>query len=435
LTDVEYPDNPDIEIRSRLDGRFSHSRIILERNETSGLFDITVAPANAESDTLTLANVDLLEFMPTIPPHVQGDDYLALVSVFEAEYSRQQVKFSAGEFRFSGSTLESDAVVRVDLARNCLQAYLWELIFVTEEDERLRPAYHGWFDFPRDLYHRLFEERNGRSFDEFAFALEQWTDVESRVLDLEVLRRVEQDVDVRFVSLNNGLYPMEGERFKKRKNILYPVAPNRISDFLTDETRFASFSPPGVYRKSEPKTTFLSHFGELIHAAARRVRTNNPGGSAGLEIELVFERQSDGSRLRLITGGLDPGRIPVLPLDENFRGFQMPLGVGNHSFYEPYPFALSHSSTESAFYSVLLDEDGRWLDGSVVGIDGTLLHFDSENGARLHFWILSFERHCFVGHFVLDLNMLQLGLFEERERLARPSSPVSRLPVNLTEFE
>ena len=113
----------------------------------------------------------------------------------------------------------------------------------------------------------------------------------------------------------------------------------------------------------------------------------------------------------------------------------MPLGIGNHSFYEPYSYAIANRADESAYYGLLLDRDGNWLDGSVIGIDGTLLHYDADEPSRLHFWILAFERHSFAGHFVIDLNLMQLGLVQSTAGLARLQSAARGAPVNLTEFE
>ncbi|MDG1174628.1 MAG: hypothetical protein P8N07_02410, partial [Flavobacteriales bacterium] len=50
LNDTQYPDNPDISIRSKKDGMFSHTRIKLERiGET---FNIFILPKNENSDTV-----------------------------------------------------------------------------------------------------------------------------------------------------------------------------------------------------------------------------------------------------------------------------------------------------------------------------------------------------------------------------------------------
>ena len=81
----------------------------------------------------------------------------------------------------------------------------------------------------------------------------------------------------------------------------------------------------------------------------------------------------------------------------------MPMGIGNHSFYTNYSKIDTSNSLESPFYSFLLDQNNNWLDSHTIGIDGPLLHFDDKNPNLLHVWILSFERHCFVGHYIVDL--------------------------------
>jgi len=43
------------------------------------------------------------------------------------------------------------------------------------------------------------------------------------------------------------------------------------------------------------------------------------------------------------------------------------------------------------------------LDSHYVGIDGPLLHWDKNDPTKLHVWVLSFERHALIAHYVLDL--------------------------------
>ena len=44
LDDSQYPDNPDISIRSNLDGTFSHSKISFEKNNLG--YDMVIYPKN-----------------------------------------------------------------------------------------------------------------------------------------------------------------------------------------------------------------------------------------------------------------------------------------------------------------------------------------------------------------------------------------------------
>ena len=65
-TDAEYPHNNMIGLKSKLDGRCTHRMVLITEN-AAGRFDFTILPGNADSDTLYAKDVDLLEFMPSIP--------------------------------------------------------------------------------------------------------------------------------------------------------------------------------------------------------------------------------------------------------------------------------------------------------------------------------------------------------------------------------
>jgi hypothetical protein len=81
----------------------------------------------------------------------------------------------------------------------------------------------------------------------------------------------------------------------------------------------------------------------------------------------------------------------------------MPMGISNHSFYNSYSDLLKYSSKQEPYFAFLLDKDGNWLDSHDVGIDGPLFWLDEKDPTKLHLMILSFERHSFVGHYIIDL--------------------------------
>jgi len=125
LTDNDYPDNPDIQIRHSSDGKFSHKEVQVSRIENSGNFNIYFIPNNEMSDTILLENINLLEWIPAAPEWVKKDEYLTYIGIINQEWNRQQVKFEKDQFKVLGSNNEKEMLTRVDLARNCLNAYLW----------------------------------------------------------------------------------------------------------------------------------------------------------------------------------------------------------------------------------------------------------------------------------------------------------------------
>ena len=159
LTDEDYPDNNDIETRSVLWNKYEHSTFEVVRKGKNN-FSIYILPDNQFSDSIIIENIDLLAWMPTIPDHTAKDDYLKKIGIINAEWNRQQVRFNNDDFDTGVLNEEGGITSRVDLARNCLNSYAWEVITFTGENGNHSPLYHGWFDFPKELYRELFDEVN-----------------------------------------------------------------------------------------------------------------------------------------------------------------------------------------------------------------------------------------------------------------------------------
>lgn len=398
LFDDAYPNNPDISIRHSLYTKIEYGKVDLERLD-DGNFDIVVNPID-NKDTVALRNIDLLELMPTICQKIQGNEYLKKIAVINQEWNRHQVKFLEGEFEVSGDNTQG--IKRVDLARNCLNSYLWEIIFYAEEDSVLKPYYHGWFDFPHELYANLFKERNDEDFTEYEKSLVDWIDPEHKAIDLNELRNMTTEVNAPFTNLNHEEYPLAGERKKKQMNIMHPKNTTVMQDFLNDSTVFATFSPPGFYNQEDPRSTELSRLARLDSTFVRVL------DNGLLEIELNFNTGNAAKETNFIVSGLDKSEIPTLAVADVNNGWQNSMGFGNHTFYETYQDAIRRSSKNSEYFAFLSDVDGLWIDSHFVGIDGPMMHWDIENPNLLHFWILSFERHAFVGHYVIDCTNLNL---------------------------
>jgi hypothetical protein len=349
-----------------------------------------------------IAGIDLLEWIPSIPKYLLGDEYLSLVAIVNQEFNRQQVTIPMEKVTFKGRLNEQRAVTRIDIARNCLMSYLWEVILFTNSSGTDLPIYHGWFNFPKEPYQDLFLERNAMVFQKYGSYLETWKDLESRKINLELVRTVTREKELLFDDMNGRFYALEGERKKKARNIILPHSPTKIMDFLNDSTTFATFSPPGIYDASDPKHTKLGSFTDPVRLMGRHVANALQPDTDLMELEIEY-RLLDGSAMRLVVGGIRKVDIPSLPEEQAHKGLQNSMGFGNHSFFEGYDHAVSHSSLESPFYSFLADEEGKWLDSHIIGIDGVLLHFDANNPYLLHVWVISFERHCFVGHLIADV--------------------------------
>lgn len=119
MTDAQYPDNNSIGFRSNLVGSYAHNRI--QFTEVSkGYYDITVYPGNAISDTIFLANINLIEMVPAAPAYLRADNYLTNLAILNQEWNRIQVRFNNSYYKLSGGGNEESVISRFDLANNCL---------------------------------------------------------------------------------------------------------------------------------------------------------------------------------------------------------------------------------------------------------------------------------------------------------------------------
>lgn len=403
LSDAAYPDNPDIGFRSAQYNQIRYDAVSLTRQEDF-LFDISLSDSTDITHTITLRNVNLYEFIPSTPEWVKVDNYLTRIGIINQEWNRFQVQFPK-DFKgleLRGKPFENQHFSRVDVARNCLNAYLWEVIAFVKEGDKEMPYYHGWFTFPPDLYEDLFEKKNNLSYDSFRDGLENWTDPPNEFVDLSVLREEISSKPLSFESLNEEFYPLKGEREKKNRNILYPKNCVKISDFLTDSSRFATFCREGLYDTSDPRKTRLGRLAKLQSVSMRS--TTNPVVTKDTltELELRFTGK-DNSSTKFILGGLSLPDLPHLDTADLHKGWQMPMGIANHSFYETYQHSLENPQMQSNYFGILTNGQNEWLDSHQIGIDGPLLFLDKSDPGKLHVLLLAFERHAFVGHYVVQL--------------------------------
>ena len=406
MSDDSYPDNPDIEIRHPFYDQPVYKDIVFKKLG-SGNYDVVCTPKTENTDELAIRDINVMEFIPLIVEQVRGDKYASYVSIINQEWNRHQVRFGPDKFTLTGGK-EKEKIVRVDLARNCLNAYLWELIVYAEDkadENKVKPYYHGWFNFDKELYSELFKQRNGGeiNFEDYSKYLVDWVTPENKYFDLSLLRAVGDEEEIEFETHNKKLYTIVGERKKKQKNIISPKKFKNIDDFLHDYTRFATFTPPGYYNTEDPRPTELSRFAILDLVKRKVVTSTNSEKTRCYELEMQFKRRSDDVKTKFIIGGIEPDKIPTLSVAEAHKGWQMSMGISNHSFYEDYQTQQDNPAAENPFYAMLMDQNDNWLDSHMIGTDGPLFHYDEKDENLVHLWLLSFERHAFVGHFTFEL--------------------------------
>jgi hypothetical protein len=396
----EYPENP--ENTSQVFGAYPHRQVIVEQLGDTR-FRFLLEPASAKSAAIELTDIDLAHFVAAVPLWAKADDDLTKIALIDREWNRQQVRFNRSSHnvhvRDGGDGFEQRTLSRVDLARNCLNAGLWELLLFTMEDGEERVYEHVWFTFPLGLYKQLFERVNGLSYWSYWWSLEHWIDPSGTPIRLEQLRTVEQESTIQATAQWNEPISVSGEQTRKRKNILTPVA-TTYHDWYTGPVQFASFIPPGRYSHAHPRDTQLHYLAELTGGRVRQVKLRGHDKTL-VEIELTFRSSKNGESSRLILGGLDAAAIPTASPGQYTHGWSVPLGIGNPGFFESYEEAVANPPTQRTFYGFHLDSQDRWLDHHAIGVDGPLLHWDADNPSTLHLYLLSYERHALLNHLVI----------------------------------
>lgn len=403
LSDQEYPDNPDVMVRhNKYTSSIMEEILFIKNGDT---YDIKILPSNDGDDTVFMSSISLMEFIPTIPDYAKKDEYMSLVAVLNQEWNRNQVKWNSSDLENVTSknfVVNGETITRIDIARNCLNSYLWELIFYANEEGKDKACYHGWFDFPKNLYAELFEERNNEKFEDYAKYLENWLDPPNKELNLGNIREViTKKASVPFQNRSNEMYPLKGERKKKEIEIIYPTTYSKMSDFHTDSAKFATFSQPGYYNREDPRHTELGRFQKINNVAYHSTKSHS--GDVYDELVFEFERHA-GEKTMFVFGGINLNDLPHLSAEDANSGIQYSMGIGNHPFYEDCNSHEKCCSKINPYFGVLLDVEGNWLDSHKIGIDGPLLHLDEKDSNILHVWLLSFERHALVGHYEVYLN-------------------------------
>ncbi len=400
FTAEAYPDAP--EPRSSQFGAYRHGRLRILRIEGTR-FRFVLEPASAHATTIELDDVDLAHLVASVPSWLPEDQDLMTIGLVDREWNRQQVSFKRKKphllVRPGGDGFEVRALSRVDLARNCLNAGLWELILFTVENGEERAYEHLWFTFPLGLYKQLFERVNKVSYWDHSWSLEHWSDPAGTPVPLDRLRSVVEEGPVRAEAKWDEAPMWGGEQRAKRRNLVSPPAAT-YRGWYTQPARFASFIAPGIYSRAHPRDTQLHRLSELTGAKLRQVRVTD-GTALLAEIDLSFTDSRTGEPSRLIIGGISLQALPKLRPKDYEKGWQAPMGIGNPGFFESYEEVLSHPPRQRRFYSVLLDGKDRWVDHHAIGVDGPLLHRDAVDPHVIHLYLLAYERHALLNHVVI----------------------------------
>jgi len=402
FSNVEYPEDPSN--RSVDFGRYADRKLkLVKRDETH--FDFIFEPMNRHTATVVFKNIDVGLLTPTAPQWTKADSGLEKIAFVDRQWNRQQVSFKrdSGHIQVSGGNgFEKEHLYSAELAKNCLNAGLWEILLFTQEGGQKALYYQGWFDFPLGHYKRIFELQNSISYWKHWWRLEHWVDPAGTRVPLEGLREVvSEETVLADIRAEESIFAV-GEQRRKTKTLQTKNLVVWRDVIEPGEIQFAAFIPPGRYSLKHLRNNEYWRLNKFQKAIVRQVHSQ--GADRLLhEIELVFEPKGKNDLTRFIVSGIDLNEIPRVPAGDYPNAFYMPMGIGVPPFFQSYEELQKRPSYRSTYFSLMLDSQGRWLNHHDIAIDGPVMRRDIDNPNRLHVCLLSYERHTLVTHYVLDL--------------------------------
>lgn len=399
---TDYPENPaDL---SALHGRYSGRQLRLtQRSETH--FDFRLESSDTNNSTIVWPNVDVSLFATGQPEWTRRHAGNQLIALTDREWNRQQVVFKPGSNRveiLGGDGWERTNLFTAEIAKNCLNAGLWELLLFTREGGGKKLYYQAWFTFPLGHYRRLVERNAGVPYRDLWHRLEHWRDPEGTIVDLAGLRRVVSEHPAAITEDRDGPVLTAGEQSRKVRTTQVRNVRRYRDWFDGRPVTFGSFIKPGRYDNDVPHGNEYWRVREFIGGTWRRIES--PAGPGPLdELELRFRDARTGGTHRFLVGGFAARDLPQLRPADNANGLYRPMGIAVPPFFQTIEDLEKSPPARSPYYSVLLDQADRWLNHHRIGIDGPVLHRDEAEPGTLHLYLLSYERHALVAHFTIKI--------------------------------
>ena len=403
FSNEEYPANT--ALLSKNYQKYKHRNLkLVQKDDTH--FDLVLEPTNKRTAKISLKNIDISLFVPKIPRSIRADKGLKEIYLTEREFNRQQVSFPANSDSvevIGGDGFEKQNLYSIEIANNCLNAGYWEIILSTKENGQKSVYYQGWFTFPMGHYKNIFEQINNISYWENWRRLEHWQDPDGTKMKLDLLRRAidERQIPTKF-PLDEKII-VSGEQTRKIRTLL---ADNLVTwgDFYKNynQIRFATFRTPGWYDNNTPWKNQYWRIGKFNQAILRTIEPTDSKQNLQ-EIELVFTDTKTGEKNRLLISGINLNQLPKLSVSDYQKGLYMPLAIKAPPFFQSYQELKSQSARENPYFGVILDSKDRWINHHELAIHGFAMHLDKDNPNLLHTYLLSYERHTLVAHFISDL--------------------------------
>ncbi|MEM7180574.1 MAG: hypothetical protein AAF518_06665 [Spirochaetota bacterium] len=398
-SEFAYPEDPSFHSLSY--GKYINRKLTLVQRDADHMDFILQPISNKNVATISFLNIDMRLLIPRYPKWVKQDEGLKKISLIDREWNRQQVRFypSSSNTKITGGDgYEAKNIFSLELARNCLNAGLWEILLFTKERGRKAIYYHAWFTFPLGHYKRLFERITGDSYWKYWWKLEHWVDPEGTFVDLDVLRKVVKSFPAESIYNPQEKLIYSGEQNNKKRTVHAPEV-IRWKDLIHKrrQVQFASFVPPGLYQVGKPWKNEYHRIGEFKKTTVNYIRSKATKKLL-LEIQLYFADLESGERNMYIVSGLDLASIPIEDVANYSKGLQYPMGIGIPPFHQNYAVLQNNSPETKPYFALLLDSQHNWLNHHDIAIDGQIMIRDKQDPSYIHIFLLSYERHTLVHH-------------------------------------
>jgi uncharacterized membrane protein YdjX (TVP38/TMEM64 family) len=402
LSNADYPEDPSS--RSIHHGKYQgRSLTLIKRDETH--FDFAFEPKHTHIARIVLKNVDCSLLTPSVPDWVKGKSALEKISLASRQFARQQVRFGGSTSPIlevtGGDGFERQLLYSAELVKNSLEAGAWEVMLYTHERGEKTLYYQGWFNFPLGHYKRLFEHNTGLSYWKHFHYLEHRGSAQGQQVKLDELRTVSREAEAQCKYDPNERVFAAGEQARRRRltmgeNLLF------WKDYTDGrDVRFASFVAPGRYRADRLQGHKLNRIEKFEKALTRQI-VSCADREPRSEIELVFSNSRTGKRCRLIVSGFQWDLLPAAPIEEYPRGRYMPMGLAVPPIFQDYPELARSQPNRSPYFAMFLDEEGGFLDPHSMGVEGPIVHRDVQHPNWVHLYLMSYERHALVGHWIIE---------------------------------
>jgi uncharacterized membrane protein YdjX (TVP38/TMEM64 family) len=402
LSNADYPEDPSS--RSIHHGKYQgRSLTLIKRDETH--FDFAFEPKHTHIARVVLKNIDCSLLTPSLPEWIKGKSTLEKIALSSRQFSRQQVRFGGSTSPLlevtGGDGFERQLLYSAELVKNSLEAGSWELMLYTYERGEKTLYYQGWFSFPLGHYKRLFEQNTGLSYWKHFYYLEHRGSAEGQQVKLDELRTVSREAEARCNQDPNERVFAAGEQARRRRltmgeNLLF------WKDYTDGgDVRFAEFVAPGRYRADRLHGHKLNRIAKFEKALTRQI-VSCADREPRSEIELVFSDPRSGKRCRLIVSGFQWNLLPQAPIEEYPRGRYMPMGLAVPPIFQDYTELARSQPNRSPYFAMFLDEEGGFLDPCSMGLEGPIVHRDAQHPNWVHVYLMSYERHALVGHWIIE---------------------------------